>query len=171
MEKTEIIIRDNGTLTERFIRERDLKAEGDVLDELTADVTRKQRNVMAIPGWGLAHADVGLNDTLWSVAIDRIPLKARSGSQTASCCRCSPVCPRMRRHGPDRQSRTSRQILARQHPSGPVVDPMKEAFVELVLNTRKRILGHNLVALIGIADHIVIGGDSHASLWVRGYLF
>jgi len=77
MEKTEIIIRDNGTLTERFIRERDLKAEGDVLDELTADVTRKQRNVMAIPGWGLAHADVGLNDTLWSVPIDRIPLKAR----------------------------------------------------------------------------------------------
>ena len=43
--------------------------------------------------------------------------------------------------------------------------------MELVLNTRKRILGHNLVALIGIADHIVIGGDSHASLWVRGYLF
>ena len=26
-------------------------------------------------------------------------------------------------------------------------DPMKEAFVVLVLNTRKRILGHNLVAL------------------------
>jgi len=77
MEKTEIIIRDNGTLTERFIRERDLKAEGDVLDELTADVTRKQRNVMVIPGWGLAHADVGLNDTLWSVPIDRIPLQAR----------------------------------------------------------------------------------------------
>ncbi len=64
MEKTEIIIRDNGTLTERFIRERDLKAEGEVLDELTADVTRKERNVMAFPVWGLAHADVGLNDTL-----------------------------------------------------------------------------------------------------------
>ncbi|MEI8288238.1 MAG: hypothetical protein WCH99_02095 [Verrucomicrobiota bacterium] len=40
-------MRDNGTLTEYIIRERDLKAEGDVLDELTADVTRQQRNVMA----------------------------------------------------------------------------------------------------------------------------
>jgi hypothetical protein len=77
MEKIEIIIRDNGTLTERTIRERDLKAEGEVLDELTADVTRSQRNVLAIPGWGVAHANVGLEDTLWSVAINRIPLKAR----------------------------------------------------------------------------------------------
>ena len=77
MEKIEIIIRDNGTLTERVIRERDLKAEGEVLDELTADVSRKQRNVMAIPGWGVAHASVGLNDTIWSVGINRIPLKAR----------------------------------------------------------------------------------------------
>ena len=77
MEKIEIIIRDNGTLTERTIRERDLKAEGEVLDELTADVTRSQRNVLAIPGWGVAHANVGLEDTIWSVAINRIPLKAR----------------------------------------------------------------------------------------------
>ena len=77
MEKIEIILRDNGTLTERTIRERDLKAEGDVLDELTADVTRSQRNVLAIPGWGVAHANVGLADTLWSVPISRIPLKAR----------------------------------------------------------------------------------------------
>ena len=77
MEKIEIILRDNGTLTERTIRERDLKAEGDVLDELTADVTRSQRNVLAIPGWGVAHANVGLADTLWSVPINRIPLKAR----------------------------------------------------------------------------------------------
>jgi len=44
---------------------------------LTADVTRKQRNVMPIPGWGMAHANIGLSDTLWSVPIDRIPLKAR----------------------------------------------------------------------------------------------
>ena len=29
----------------------------------------------------------------------------------------------------------------------PWYDPMKEAFVVLVLNTRKRIIGHNLVAL------------------------
>ena len=77
MEKIEIIIRDNGTLTERTIQERDLKAEGEVLDALTAEVTRKQRNVMPIPGWGMAHADVGLSDTIWSVAIDRLPLKAR----------------------------------------------------------------------------------------------
>jgi hypothetical protein len=77
MEKTEIILRENGTLTERTIRERDLKAEADVLEGLTADVLRRQRNVMAIPGWGMAHANVGLDDTLWSVVIDRIPLKAR----------------------------------------------------------------------------------------------
>ena len=77
MEKIEIIIRDNGTITERTIRERDLQAEDDVLDALTSDVTRKIRNVMQVPGWGLAHANVGLSDTLWSVPIDRIPLKAR----------------------------------------------------------------------------------------------
>jgi hypothetical protein len=77
MEKIEIILRDNGTLTERTIQERDLKAEGEVLDELTANVTRRQRHVMAIPGWSLVHADVGLNDTIWSVPIDRLPLKAR----------------------------------------------------------------------------------------------
>ena len=77
MEKTEIIIRDNGTLTQRTIRERDLNTEAEVLDALTAEVTRKMRNVLPIPGWGKAHADVGLSDTIWSVAIDRIPLKAR----------------------------------------------------------------------------------------------
>src|SRR5437899_7658743 len=77
MEKTEILIRDDGTLTERTIRERDLQAEGEVLDALTAEVTRKLRNVLPIPGWGLAHANVGLSDTIWSVPIDRIPLKAR----------------------------------------------------------------------------------------------
>ena len=77
MEKIEIIIRDNGTLTERIIRERDLKAEGEVLEELTAEVTRSLRHVLAIPGWGLAHANVGLADTIWSVPINRIPLKAR----------------------------------------------------------------------------------------------
>jgi hypothetical protein len=77
MEKIEIIIRDNGTLTERTIRERDWQAEDEVLDALTADVSRKNRNVMPIPGWGMAHANVGLSDTIWSVPIDRIPLKAR----------------------------------------------------------------------------------------------
>ena len=32
-------------------------------------------------------------------------------------------------------------------PQAPWYDPMKEAFVVFLLNTRKRILGHNLVAL------------------------
>src|SRR6202167_1458291 len=77
MEKLEFIIRNNGTITERTIKERDLKAEGEVLDSLTADVTRAHRNVMPIPGWGMAHANVGLGDTIWSVPIDKIPLKAR----------------------------------------------------------------------------------------------
>jgi hypothetical protein len=77
MEKTEIILQSNGTLTERLISERDLDAEQSVLDALTEHVTRNVRNVMSIPGWGTVHASVGLNDTLWSVTIDRIPLNAR----------------------------------------------------------------------------------------------
>ena len=48
-----------------------------MLDALTDEVTRSLRNVMSIPGWGLAHANVGLNDTIWSVPIDRLPLNAR----------------------------------------------------------------------------------------------
>jgi hypothetical protein len=67
MNKIEIIIGDNGKLTERTINERDLQAEGEVLDALTADVTRSQRNVMQITGWGVAHANNCLSDTLWSV--------------------------------------------------------------------------------------------------------
>ena len=66
MEKIEIILRDNGTLTERTIEERDLNAEGEVLDALTAEVMRTQRNVMPVPGWGVAHANVALGNTLWS---------------------------------------------------------------------------------------------------------
>ncbi len=77
METTEIIIRQNGTLTERVIRERDLDAEQSVLDALTDEVTRCIRNVISIPEWGLAHASVGQSDTIWSVPIDRIPLNAR----------------------------------------------------------------------------------------------
>ena len=77
MENIETIIRQNGTLTERTIRERDLDAEQSVLDALTDEVTRSLRNVVSVPGWGLAHANVGLNDTIWSVPIDRIPLNAR----------------------------------------------------------------------------------------------
>ena len=77
METTEIIIRGNGTLTERVIRERDLEAGQSVLDALTDEVTRSIRNVMTIPDWGVAHANVGQNDTIWSVPIDRIPLNAK----------------------------------------------------------------------------------------------
>jgi len=77
METTEIIIRGNGVLTERVIRERDLEAGQSVLDALTDEMTRSLRNVLTIPDWGLAHASVGLTDTIWSVPIDRIPLNAR----------------------------------------------------------------------------------------------
>ena len=77
METTEIIIRENGVLTERVIRERDLEAGQTVLDALTDEMTRSLRNALTIPDWGLAHANVGLIDTIWSVPIDRIPLNAR----------------------------------------------------------------------------------------------
>ena len=77
METTEIILRENGTLTERVIRERELDAGQSVLDALTDGVTRDVRNVVAIPDWGMVHASVGLSDTIWSVPIDRIPLHAR----------------------------------------------------------------------------------------------
>ena len=77
METTEIILRENGVLTERLIHERDLEAGQAVLDALTEEVTRNLRNVVSLPDWGLAHASVGLKDTIWSVPIDRIPLNAR----------------------------------------------------------------------------------------------
>jgi hypothetical protein len=77
MEKTEIIIREDGTITERTIHERDLEAEDSVLDALTAEVTRPIHNVMHFPDWGMAHASIGVDDTYWSVPIDRIPLDAR----------------------------------------------------------------------------------------------
>jgi hypothetical protein len=74
METIEMILRQDGTITERTIRERDLSAEQSVLDGLTAGVFRPVRDVMPIPGWGMCHASVGPHDTLWSVRIDRIPL-------------------------------------------------------------------------------------------------
>jgi len=77
MQTTEIILKENGTLTERVTHERDLDAGQAVLDALTEGVTRSVRNVLTLPGWGVAHASVGLHDTIWSVAIDRIPLHAR----------------------------------------------------------------------------------------------
>jgi len=77
MEKTEIILQTDGSFIERLVSERTLNAGQSVLDTLTESITRPVRNVFHIPGWGLAHANVGLNDTLWSVPIDRIPLHAR----------------------------------------------------------------------------------------------
>lgn len=77
METTEIILRENGTLTERITRERDLSVGPAVLDALTESVTRPVRNVLSLPDWGRVHASVGLDDTLWTVAIDRLPLHAR----------------------------------------------------------------------------------------------
>lgn len=77
MQTTEIILRDNGTLTERVIRERNLDAEPSVLEALTNDVIREVRNVFSLPEWGLVHASVGINDTIWTVCINRIPLHAR----------------------------------------------------------------------------------------------
>ena len=44
---------------------------------LTADVVRKARNLLNIPDWGPAHANIRENDIFWSVPIQRIPLKAR----------------------------------------------------------------------------------------------
>jgi hypothetical protein len=76
MQTTEIILRDNGTLTERVIRERNLNAEESVLESLTDGVNRPMRNVYALPNWGLVHANVGRNDTLWTVGLNRIPLHA-----------------------------------------------------------------------------------------------
>ena len=77
METTEIILRENGNLTERIVRERDLSTGPAVLDALTGSVTRTLRNVLSLPDWGAAHASVGLDDTLWTVRIDRVPLHAR----------------------------------------------------------------------------------------------
>jgi len=77
METTEIVIKENGTLTERIIRERDLNAEQSVLDALTDEMTRTSRHVLSIPGWGVAHANVGAIDTIWSVPIKQLPLNAR----------------------------------------------------------------------------------------------
>lgn len=77
METKEILIRDNGALVERVIRERELNAGQAVLDALTEDVTRSVRHVLWLPDWGAVHASVGLLDTLWTVALHQIPLHAR----------------------------------------------------------------------------------------------
>ena len=77
METTEIILRKSGVITERLIRERDLDAGQSILDALTSGVTRSVRNVLALPDWGKVHASAGLNDTIWSVPIGRLPLHAR----------------------------------------------------------------------------------------------
>ena len=77
MDKTEIILQTVGSFVERQVSERTLNAGQHVLDTLTENLTRQFRNVFNLPNWGFVHANVGLNDTLWSIAIDRIPLHAR----------------------------------------------------------------------------------------------
>ena len=77
MQTTEIILRDNGTLAERVIRERDLNVEDAVLESLTDGITRNLRHVFALPDWGSVHANVGSTDAVWTVVINRIPLHAR----------------------------------------------------------------------------------------------
>jgi hypothetical protein len=77
MEKTEIILQTDGSFVERLVSERTLNVGQGVLDTLTENVTRQIRNVFHIPDWGFVHANAGLNDTLWSVPIGRIPLHAR----------------------------------------------------------------------------------------------
>jgi hypothetical protein len=77
MEKTEIILQADGSFVERLVSERTLNVGQSVLDTLTENINRQIRNVFNLPGWGFVHANVGLNDTLWSIAIDRIPLHAR----------------------------------------------------------------------------------------------
>jgi len=77
METTEFVIRENGTLTERTTRERDLDAGQSALDALTEGVTRSLRHVAEIPTWGVVHANVGQSHTIWSAPIDRLELNAR----------------------------------------------------------------------------------------------
>lgn len=77
METTEILIRGDGNLVERRIHERILDVGQSVLDGLTEETKRSIRNVMNLTDWGVAHANIGANDTLWSVAIDRISLNTK----------------------------------------------------------------------------------------------
>lgn len=77
METTEIIIKGDGTLTERRVFERILEVGQSVMDALVEDTTRSIRNVLSLPNWGLVHANVGINDSLWSVTIDQIPLNTK----------------------------------------------------------------------------------------------
>ncbi len=77
MDKKEWLIREDGTILERLVRERELEAEQSVIEALTSEVFRKARNVLQIPDWGPAHANMGASDILWSIPIKRIPLKAR----------------------------------------------------------------------------------------------
>jgi hypothetical protein len=48
-----------------------------MLDALAGNVFRKVENLLQIPDWGTAHANIGPDDIIWSVQIKRIPLKAR----------------------------------------------------------------------------------------------
>jgi len=77
MEKTEIILQADGSFVERLVSERTLNVGQSVLDILTENLTRQVHKAFHIPGWGFAHANVGLHDILWSVPINHLPLHAR----------------------------------------------------------------------------------------------
>lgn len=77
METTEILIRGDGTLLERRVNERILDVGQSVMDGLTEQTRRAMRNVVKLPELGVAHANIGPKDTLWSVAIDRISLNTK----------------------------------------------------------------------------------------------
>lgn len=59
------------------------------------------------------------------------------------------------RQHPWRHPRDHLPILARQHPNAPWFDPAKESFITVLLNTRRRILGHTLVSL-GYLDTVYV---------------
>lgn len=77
METTDILIRGDGTLVERRVHERILDVGQSVMEGLTEQTRRSIRNVMNLPEGGVAHANIGANDTLWSVTIDRISLNTK----------------------------------------------------------------------------------------------
>ena len=77
METSEILLRADGSLVERTVRERELNAGPPVLEALTESVTRSVRQVLRLPDWGPVHANVGLDDTLYTVVLDRLPLHTR----------------------------------------------------------------------------------------------
>jgi hypothetical protein len=77
MEKKEWIIGENGGITERYTREREIEAEQAIIDALSENVFRKVCQLIKIPEWGVAHASIGMQDIIWSIEINRLPLNAK----------------------------------------------------------------------------------------------